>query len=156
MVENVKELLKAHKRQKREVYLDIENSSAVPPEVVDAMVPYYGRLAYGNPTLTHKPGWEAFETIMESSQRIASFLKCKSVEEVNFTPGETEANNLAIMGTALAIREKARKIVVSEVEPINVLHVVEMLQKSGFTATKIPVDSEGFLNLDRLSEAIDH
>jgi cysteine desulfurase len=136
--------------------LDIENSSAVPIDVVDAMLPYYGRLAYGNPTLTHKPGWEAFEAIMESSQRIASFLKCKNVEEVNFTPGETEANNLAIMGTALAIREKARKIVVSEVEPINVLHVVEMLQKSGFTATKIPVDREGFLNLDRLSEAIDH
>jgi cysteine desulfurase len=156
MVENVKELLKAHERLKREVYLDIENSSAVPIDVVDAMLPYYGRLAYGNPTLTHKPGWEAFEAIMESSQRIASFLKCKNVEEVNFTPGETEANNLAIMGTALAIREKARKIVVSEVEPINVLHVVEMLQKSGFTATKIPVDREGFLNLDRLSEAIDH
>lgn len=156
MVENVKELLKAHERLRREVYLDIENSSPVPTDVVDAMVPYYGRLAYGNPTLTHKPGWEAFEVIMESSQRIASFLKCKSVEEVNFTPGETEANNLAIMGTALAIKEKARKIVVSEVEPINVLHVVEMLQKNGFTATKIPVDSEGFLNLDILSDAIDH
>jgi cysteine desulfurase len=156
MVENVKELLKAHRALKREVYLDIENSSAVPAEVVEAMLPYYGRLAYGNPTLTHKPGWEAFETIMESSQRIASFLRCKTAEEVNFTPGETEANNLAIMGTALAIREKARKIVVSEVEPINVLHVVEMLQKSGFTATKIPVDSEGFLNLNRLSEAVDH
>jgi cysteine desulfurase len=156
MVENVKELLKAHEHVKREVYLDIENSSAVPTDVVDAMLPYYGRLAYGNPTLTHKPGWEAFEAIMESSQRIASFLKCKNVEEVNFTPGETEANNLAIMGTALALREKARKIVVSEVEPVNVLHVVEMLQKSGFTATKIPVDREGFLNLDRLSEVIDH
>jgi cysteine desulfurase len=156
MVENVKELLKAHERVKREVYLDVENSSAVPRDVVDAMLPYYSRFAYGNPTLTHKPGWEAFEAIMESSQRIASFLKCKNVEEVNFTPGETEANNLAIMGTALALREKARKIVVSEVEPVNVLHVVEMLQKSGFTATKIPVDREGFLNLDRLSEAIDH
>jgi len=156
MVENVKELLKAHKAVKREVYLDIENSSAVPAEVVDAMLPYYDRLAYGNPTLTHKPGWEAFETIMESSQRIASFLKCKTVEEVNFTPGETEANNLAIMGIALALREKARKIVISEVEPINVLQVVEMLQKSGFTTTKIPVDREGFLNLNRLSEAIDH
>jgi cysteine desulfurase len=156
MVENVKELLKAHKGLKREVYLDIENSSAVPTEIIDAMVPYYGRLAYGNPTLTHKPGWEAFETIMESSQKIASFLNCKNAEEVNFTPGETEANNLAIMGTALAIREKARKIVVSEVEPINVLQVVEMLQKSGFTTTKIPVDREGVFNLDRLSEAIDH
>lgn len=156
MVENVKELLKAHKGLKREVYLDIENSSPVPEEVVAAMLPYYGQFAYGNPTLTHKPGWEAFETIMESSQKIASFLGCKNVEEVNFTPGETEANNLAIMGIALSLREKAKKIVVSEVEPINVLHVVELLQKSGFTATKIPVDAEGFLNLDKLSEAVDH
>jgi cysteine desulfurase len=87
---------------------------------------------------------------------MASFLGCKNVEEVNFTPGETEANNLAIMGTALSLREKARKIVVSEIEPINVLHVVEMLQKNGFKIAKIPVDKEGFLNLDLLSEAVDH
>ena len=156
MVENVRELLKAHEGLRREVYFDIENSSPVPKEVVDAMVPYYETFAYGNPTLTHKPGWEAFETIMESSQKMASFLGCKNVEEVNFTPGETEANNLAIMGTALSLREKARKIVVSEIEPINVLHVVEMLQKSDFKIAKIPVDKEGFLNLDLLSEAVDH
>jgi len=156
MVENVRELLKAHEGLRREVYFDIENSSPVPKEVVDAMVPYYETFAYGNPTLTHKPGWEAFETIMESSQKMASFLGCKNVEEVNFTPGETEANNLAIMGTALSLREKARKIVVSEIEPINVLHVVEMLQKSDFKIAKIPVDKEGFLDLDLLSEAVDH
>jgi cysteine desulfurase len=156
MVENVRELLKAHKGLRREVYFDIENSSPVPKEVVDSMVPYYEKLAYGNPTLTHKPGWEAFETIMESSQKMASLLGCKNVEEVNFTPGETEANNLAIMGTALPLKEKARKIVVSEIEPINVLHVVEMLEKNGFKITKIPVDKEGFLNLDMLSEAVDH
>lgn len=156
MVENVKELLKAHKGLKREVYLDIENSSPVPQEVIEAMLPYYSQLAYGNPTLTHKPGWEAFETIMESSQKMASFVGCKTVEEINFTPGETEANNLAIMGITRSLKEKARKIVVSEVEPINVLHVVELLQKEGFTIVKIPVDSEGFLNLDKLSEAVDH
>jgi cysteine desulfurase len=156
MVENVRELLKAHKGLKREVYFDIENSSPVPTEVVDAMLPYYSQLAYGNPTLTHKPGWEAFETIMESSQKIASFLGCKNVEEVNFTPGETEANNLAIMGIALSLKEKAKKIVVSEIEPINVVQVAELLQKSGFTVTKIPVDSEGFVSLDKLSDAVDH
>ena len=156
MVENVKELLKAHEGLRREVYFDIENSSPVPKEVVDAMVPYYEKFAYGNPTLTHKPGWEAFETIMESSQKMASFLGCKNVEEVNFTPGETEANNLAIMGTASSLREKARKIVVSEIEPINVLHVAELLQKNGFKIAKVPVDKEGFLNLDLLSEAVDH
>ena len=156
MVENVRELLKAHKGLKREVYFDIENSSPVPTEVVDAMLPYYNQLAYGNPTLTHKPGWEAFETIMESSQKIASFLGCKNVEEVNFTPAETEANNLAIMGIALSLKEKAKKIVVSEIEPINVVQVAEFLQKSGFTVMKIPVDGEGFVNLDKLCDAVDH
>jgi cysteine desulfurase len=156
VVENVKELLKAHEGLKREVYFDLENSAPVPKEVVDAMLPYYSQIAYGNPTLTHKPGWEAFETIMESSQRIAGFLGCKNVEDVNFTPGETEANNLAILGIAQSSREKTKNIVISEIEPINVLQVAELLQKTGFRITKIPVDREGFINLDRLSEVVNH
>jgi cysteine desulfurase len=156
MVENVRELLKAHGGLKREVYFDIENSSPVPYEVVEAMLPYYDKVAYGNPTLTHKPGWEAFETLMESSQKFASYLGCRNAEEVNFTPGETEANNLAILGIARSLRERARKIVISEVEPINVLQVVEMLQKEGFSVTKVPVDREGFVNLEKLREAVDH
>jgi len=155
MVENVKELLKAHEGITHEVYLDNENSSIVPKEVVDAMLPYYTQLAYGNPTLTHKPGWEAFEVIMESAQKIARFLGSKILEEINFTPGETEANNLALMGSAFANKSKGKKIVISEIEPINVLHVTELLQKFGFTTTKIPVDSEGFLNLEKLKEAMD-
>jgi cysteine desulfurase len=156
MIENVRELLKAHEGLKREVYLDNENSSVVPEEVVEAMLPYYSKYAYGNPTLTHKPGWEAFETIMESAQKIATFLGCKTLEEVNFTPGETEANNLALIGTALSMKDKGKKIVISEVEPINVLNVIEMLQKSGFTTTKIPVSSEGFIDLEKLKEAVDN
>lgn len=155
MIENVKELLKAHEGLKREVYLDNENSSIVPDEVVEAMLPYYNRYAYGNPTLTHKPGWEAFETIMESSQKIASFLGCKNVEEINFTPGETEANNVAIMGTVLSSGRRSGKIVISEVEPLGVLNVAEMLQKRGFSLEKVPVDSEGFINLEKLEEAVD-
>jgi cysteine desulfurase len=155
MVENVKELLKAHEGITHEVYLDNENSTMVPREVVDAMLPYYNQRAYGNPTLTHKPGWEAFETIMESAQKIARFLGAKILEEVNFTPSETEANNLALMGSAFANKNKGTKIVISEIEPINVLHVTELLKKFGFTTTKIPVDSEGFLNLEKLKEAVD-
>jgi cysteine desulfurase len=155
MVENVKELLKAHEGLEHEVYLDGENSNVVSQEVIDAMLPYYSKRAYGNPTLTHKPGWEALETIMESAQKIASCLGCSALEEVNFTPGETEANNLAIMGTTLANKGEGKKIVMSEVEPISVLHVAEMLQKSGFTITKIPVNSEGVIDLDKLKEAAD-
>jgi len=155
MIENVKELLRAHEGIKHEVYLDIENSSPVPKEIVDAMLPYYDQRAYGNPTLTHKPGWEAFETIMESAQKIAAFLGCKTLEDVNFTPGETEANNLAIIGATFPLQNKGKKIVISEIEPINVLQVAEMLQEYGLTVTKIPVDPEGFVNLQRLADAVD-
>ncbi|MEM2355143.1 MAG: cysteine desulfurase family protein [Candidatus Bathyarchaeia archaeon] len=155
MVENVRELLKAHEGLKHEVYLDIENSSFVAPEVVEAMLPYFNKRAYGNPTLTHKPGWEAFEAIMESAQKIAGYLGCKSLEEVNFTPGETEANNLALLGVVSQMRVKRGKIVISEIEPLSVVHVAEMLSKQGFSVVKVPVDGEGFVNLEKLKEVVD-
>ncbi len=155
MVENVKELLKLHEGITHEVYLDNENSSIVPQQVVDAMLPYFNKKAYGNPTLTHKPGWEAFEVIMNSFQKISKFMGAKILEEITFTPSETEANNLAIMGAAFSQKEKGKKIVVSEIEPINVLQVAEMMGKFGFSTTKIPVDHEGFINLEKLKEVVD-
>jgi len=156
MVENVKELLKLHEGITHEVYLDNENSSIVPQEIVDAMLPYFNQKAYGNPTLTHKPGWEAFEVIMNSFQKISKFMGAKILEEITFTPSETEANNLAIMGSAFAQKSKGKKIIISEIEPINVLQVAEMMQKFGFTTTKIPVNQEGFINLEKLKEAVDN
>jgi len=155
LVENVRELLKAHEGIIHEVYLDNENSTIVPQEVVDAMLPYYERKAYGNPTLTHKPGWEAFETVMESQQKLSKFLGAKILEELTFTPSETEANNLAIIGAAFANKAKGKKIVISEIEPINVLQVAEMMQKYGFTTAKVPVNAEGTIDLEKLKEAVD-
>jgi cysteine desulfurase len=155
MVENVKELLKLHEGITHEVYLDNENSCIVPQQVVDAMLPYFNKIAYGNPTLTHKPGWEAFEVIMNSFQKISKYMGAKILEEITFTPSETEANNLAIMGSCFAQKSKGKKIVISEIEPINVLQVAEMMGKYGFSTTKIPVDHEGFINLEKLKEAVD-
>jgi len=155
MVENVRELLKLHEGITRQVYLDNENSSIVPQEIVDAMLPYFNSVAYGNPTLTHKPGWEAFEVIMKCFQKISKFIGTKILEEITFTPGESEANNLAIMSSCFAQKEKGKKIVISEIEPINVMHAAEMMKKFGFTVTKVPVDSEGFLNMEKLKEAVD-
>jgi cysteine desulfurase len=155
MVENVKELLKLHEGINHEVYLDNENSSIVPKEVVDAMLPYFNKTAYGNPTLTHKPGWEAFEVIMACFKKISRFIGARNLEEITFTPSETEANNLSIMGAAFAQKSRGKKIVISEIEPINVLQVAEMMQKHGFTTQKIPVNNEGFINLEKLKEAID-
>lgn len=156
MVENVRELLKAHEGIKHEVYLDIENSSMVPEEVVEAMLPYFSRRAYGNPTLTHKPGWEAYEAIMERAEEIAGYVGCKSVEEITFTPGETEANNLALMGATLHAHKKSGKIIISQIEPLSVINVAEMLGSFSFKVEKIPVDQEGFINLERLKEAVDN
>jgi cysteine desulfurase len=156
LVENVKELLKLHEGITHEVYLDNENSSITPQEVVDEMLPYFNKKAYGNPTLTHKPGWEAFEVIMNCFQKISRFVGAKNLEELTFTPSETEGNNLAIMASCFAQKSKGKKIVISEIEPINVLQVAEMMGKFGFSTTKIPVDSEGFINLQKLAGAIDN
>ncbi|MCX8150094.1 MAG: cysteine desulfurase [Candidatus Bathyarchaeota archaeon] len=156
MVENVRELLKLHEGIKHEVYLDNENSSVVPIHVLNAMLPYYNKKAYGNPTLTHKPGWEAFTAIMESSQKISAFIGAQVLEEVTFVPGETEANNLALVGAALAARDKGKKIVISEIEPLSIMNVTtDLMKKYGYTTTKVPVNSEGILDLEKLKESID-
>ncbi len=156
MVENVKELLKLHEGITHEVYLDNENSSIVPQEVIDAMLPYYNKKAYGNPSLTHKPGWEAFEVVMTSFQKVSRYMGAKNLEELTFTPSETEANNQAITGACFAQKGKGKKIVISEIEPINVLQVAEMMSKFGYSTTKIPVNQEGFVDLEKLKVAVDN
>ena len=155
MFESVEELIKAHEGVEREVYLDLENSSAMPIEVVKAMIPYFSERAYGNPTVTHKPGWMAYETIQRASERIARYIGADSVEEVNFTPGETEANNLALIGTAQANKGKGRKIVISEIEPLSIDFSSKILTEQGFKVVKVPVDKEGFVDLDKLASIVD-
>lgn len=152
---NVEELIKAHAGVKKEVYLDYENSSPVPQEIVEAMLPYFNKLSYGNPTLTHKPGWEAYETILNSAKKIASYIGAKNAEEINFTPGETEANNLALIGTMSKSKEKGKKVIVSEIEPLSIIHTCQTLESLGFKVVKIPVDHEGVVDLERLKEMVD-
>ncbi len=148
----MEELIKAHAGIEREVYLDSENSSRVPDEVVRAMLPYFNESSYGNPTITHKPGWEAYEAIMDSAGKIARSIGAEP-EEITFTPGETEANNLALMGSLW--KRKGGKIVISEIEPLSVTNVCQMLEERGFKVAKVPVDGEGFVDLEKLKEEVD-
>jgi cysteine desulfurase len=149
------EIIKAHNGIKREVYLDLENSSPLPEEVIEAMIPYFSQKAYGNPTITHKPGWMAYETIMTASEEIARYIDAASAEEIHFTPSETEANNLALIGSVLANGKKGSKVIISEIEPLSVLFSSETLEKQGFKVVKIPVDNKGFIDLDSLAHAVD-
>jgi cysteine desulfurase len=120
LAENIEEIIKAHKDVERDVYLDIENSSPLPEEVIETMIPYFSKNAYGNPTITHKLGWMAYETIMAASEEIAGYIDSVSAEEINFTPGETEANNLALIGSVLANGKKGSKVIISEIEPLSI------------------------------------
>jgi cysteine desulfurase len=152
--ESVEELIKAHEGVEREVYLDLENSSPVPKEIVKAMIPYFSELAYGNPTITHKPGWMAYETIQKASQQIVGYIGADTIDEVNFTPNETESNNLAILGTAHANKKKGKSIVISEIEPLSVVYSSKILEGYGFKVDKVSVDDNGFVNLDELNDKV--
>ena len=109
MVENVKELLKLHEGITHEVYLDNENSSIVPQEVVDAMLPYWNKKAYGNPTLTHKPGWEAFETLMGCFQKVSRYMGAKNLEEITFTPRRNRSQQPRHHGRLLCTERQRQK-----------------------------------------------
>jgi len=152
---SVEELLKMHGEAEREVYLDLENSAPVAPEVLEAMLPYFSEKAYGNPSITHKPGWMAYDAVQRALENFRRWLGASRAEEINFTPGETEANNLALLGAAQGNKRKGRRIVISAIEPLSILHVAEhILKPLGFDVVKIPVDEEGFIDLDSLDEAV--
>ncbi len=152
MLKGVKELLRSHGKPPREVYFDSENSGWVPPEVVEAMLPYFNKIGYGHPSITNKPGWEAYEALFEASSYIARTINADSPTRLTFTHSGTEANNLAVMGAALA-RGRGR-IVVSAVEHLSVMFPAEHLARNGFKLVKIPVDGEGFIDLDKLSDLV--
>lgn len=155
LTENVEELIKAHRGVRREVYLDLENSSPTPREVVKAMLPYFSKKAYGNPTVTHKQGWMAYEEIMKASKKIADLIGASEAEEINFMPGESEANNTALVGATLANRKNGSKVVVSEIEPLSIFFSSEILKKYGLKVSKVPVNEEGFVDLEKLAEVVD-
>jgi len=154
MFESVKELIKAHEGIEREVYLDLENSSPMPMEIVEAMIPYFCERAYGNPTVTHKPGWMAYEMVQKASEQVANYIGAASTEEINFAPSETESNNLALIGTALANKKKGNNIVISQIEPLSIDYSSKILEKYGFKVDKVPVDEKGFVNLEKLSDMV--
>jgi len=107
---SVEHLLKIHGKPSKEIYFDHENSGWVPPEVVKAMIPYYSTKGYGHPAITHKPGWKAYEVVHKTKELVARTIGAKSIDEIIITHSGTEANNLAILGTALANRKKMEKL----------------------------------------------
>ena len=150
-LEKVKSLVRAHGGPRREVYLDLENSGLAFEEALEALQEAYR--SYGNPSITHRPGWRALEVILEAEVSLMDLIGV-SDGEIIFTHNGTEANNLAIMGFARASRGR-RKILVSQIEHLSIKFPAERLQENGFKLVEIPVDEEGFVDLDYLAGQVD-
>ncbi|MEM0026984.1 MAG: cysteine desulfurase family protein [Ignisphaera sp.] len=147
IAQKVRELLKSHGSPSKEVYFDLENSGFVPQEVVEAMIPYFNRIGYGHPSITHKPGWEALEVVYEAKELLAKTIGASDPDEIVFTHSGTEANNLAILGYLLKNRGRKGKVVVSAIEHLSVIFPAQFASELfGFKTVLVPVDSEGFVD----------
>jgi cysteine desulfurase len=134
----------------RRVYLDHNASTPVHPEVLEAMLPYFSE-RFGNPSSIHGFGREAREGLDTARERIAGFLRVGK-EEVVFTSGGTESDNMAIKGVAAA-RGRGH-LITSAVEHHAVLRTCETLTKQGFDLTVLPVDGYGMVSPDDVRRAI--
>jgi cysteine desulfurase len=134
----------------RRVYLDHNASTPVHPEVLEAMLPYFAQ-AFGNPSSIHGFGREARDAVEAAREQIAGFLGV-TPEEMVFTSGGTESDNLAVKGVAQA--HPGGHIISSQVEHHAVLRTCQALERSGWSITYLPVDGDGLVDPDDLRRAI--
>ncbi|KNY25753.1 cysteine desulfurase family protein [Pseudobacteroides cellulosolvens] len=135
-----------------EIFLD--NSSTTKPydEVIDLMG-YISKEVYGNPSSLHRKGIEAEREVKKSRQIISDSLRV-NLNEIYFTSGGTESNNLAIMGYLYGNQRKGKHIITTSVEHPSVMEVYEYLKSTGYTVDYLNVDSNGMVNLDELKSKI--
>lgn len=136
------------------VYLDYQASTPLDPRVAEAMAPYWTEYC-GNPHSTeHAFGWAADEAIETARGQVAATVGADA-DEIIFTSGATEANNMAVLGIARAAPPGRNKIVVSAVEHKSVLAAARALSEDGFELTTVPVGNDGVVDFEQLSSAVD-
>mgnify|MGYP004555715561 CR=1 FL=1 len=143
-------------KTKNKIYLDYQASTPVDPEVLKAMNPYFCDI-YGNPhSSEHSFGWKANDAIEVAKEYISRYINCLDTE-IYFTSGATESNNLAITGTVLAALTKninRKTILVSSIEHKCVLGAARFVQRFGFKVQKLPVTSDGIVDLQVLENLL--
>ncbi|UCF69691.1 MAG: cysteine desulfurase [candidate division WOR-3 bacterium] len=134
------------------VYLDYQSSKPVDPRVVEIMLPYLHDKS-GNPSSLHRVGDTATEVLEASRAAVARFIGAER-DEIIFTSGATESNNLALVGHALRNKDKGNHIIISEIEHISILNITKYLEKNGFTVSRVPVDQFGRIAIEKISERV--
>ncbi len=137
------------------IYADYQATTPVDPRVYAKMVPHW-KDSFGNPhSSDHVIGWRAAETVREAASSVARLIGCDD-DEVIFTSGATEANNLALLGLARRAPEGRRRILVSAIEHKCVLASARTIGTyEGFEVETLPVDGAGFVDLGALTEQLD-
>ena len=136
--------------------MDYGASTPVDKEVIEEMMPYFDRF-YGNPSSIHSFGREAFDAVEESRKKVADII-CANEDEMVFTSGGTESDNLAIKGIAFRNKEKrgskGTHIITSAIEHPGVLTTCKYMEKIGFNVKYLPVDKHGLIDIRELEDAI--
>ncbi len=136
----------------RPIYLDYNATTPVDSEVLEAMRPYLEE-HFGNPSSSHRYGAAAREGVERAREQAAGLLGCRP-EEIVFTSGGTESNNLAVKGAAMAGRRRGSHVITSAVEHPAVAEVALWLEGAGFRVTFLPVDGEGLVDPGDVEKAI--
>ena len=137
---------------KQKIYFDNAATTQVDERVVLSMLPYHSE-EYGNASSLHSYGTHAKEILDRSRRKLASFIGAEP-DEIVFTSGGTESNNLALKGIAFANRSKGNHIIVSTIEHDCVLNVCKWLETQGFYITYLPVDNTGVVDVNELKKFI--
>ena len=136
-----------------ECYLDNSATTAVTPEVA-ALAARIMTEQYGNPSSLHRRGFWAERALTEARGQVAAVLRCRP-EEIIFTSGGTESNNLALLGAARAARRRGNRIVTTAVEHHSVLAVCRQLESEGFEVTYVSPDAGGVITPESFAAACD-
>ena len=135
----------------RRIYLDNAATTAVSPEVLEAMLPYFTQVS-GNASSIHGYGREAKRAIENARRQVMRALNAAAPQEIYFTSGGTESDNWAIKGAALAIGKG--HIVTTAIEHHAVLHTCQWLEKRGYAVTYLPVDEYGRVTAAQVEAAL--
>jgi cysteine desulfurase len=139
--------------QMSRIYLDNASSMPVDLRVFEFAKPYL-MASHGNPSSLHSVGLEAKQAVEESRRKIAEFIHAENENTIIFTGSVTEANNLAVKGTALRNIIQGKAVIASAIEHMSVLNPMKELQKSGFSFTSLSVDSTGVVDLKKLENIL--
>ncbi|WP_367344197.1 cysteine desulfurase NifS [Methanomethylovorans sp.] len=136
----------------KRIYLDHSATTRVDTRVLESMLPYFNEM-FGNASSLHSFGQEAAVALSFSREQVAATIGAEP-QEIIFTSGGTESDNMAIKGAAYISSSRGKHIISSVIEHPAVLHTCRQLEKEGFEVTYVPVDNEGILDMQFLEDSI--